>query len=87
MDYYDSSQDAATGLARLAVESLRQATALPNGCRHSLVLAGMASHYLSAREATLPEALPATRSVLGAIGGLAAPAMLVMGARRVAERG
>jgi len=87
LDYYPSSQDAATGLARLAVESLRQATALPNGCRHSLVLAGMASHYLSAREATLPEALPATRSVLAAIGGLAAPAMLVMGARRVAERG
>jgi tetraprenyl-beta-curcumene synthase len=87
LDYYASSQDAATGLARLAVESLRQATALPNGCRHSLVLAGMASHYLSAREATLPEALPATRSVLGAIGSLAAPAMLVMGVRRVAERG
>jgi tetraprenyl-beta-curcumene synthase len=87
LDHYASSQDAAAGLARLAVESLRHATALPHGCRHSLVLAGMASHYLSAREATLPEALPASRSVLAAIGGgLAVPAMLVMGVRRVAER-
>ena len=87
LDYYASPQDAATGLARLAVESLRQTAALPHGCRHSLVLAGMASHYLSAREATLPEALLATRSVLSAIGGLAAPAMLVMGVRRATERG
>jgi tetraprenyl-beta-curcumene synthase len=87
LDYYASPQDAAMGLARLAVESLRQATALPHGYRHSLVLAGMASHYLSAREATLPEALLASRSVLAAIGGLAAPAMLVMGVRRVTERG
>lgn len=87
LDYYASPQDAARGLARLAVESLRQATALPHGYRHSLVLAGMASHYLSAREATLPEALPASRSVLAAIGGLAAPTMLVMGVRRVVERG
>ena len=60
---------------------------LPDGCRHSLVLAGMASHYLSAREASLPDALPATDSVLAAIGGLAAPAMIVMGVRRAAERG
>jgi tetraprenyl-beta-curcumene synthase len=87
LDYYASPQDAAMGLARLAVESLRQATALPHGYRHSLVLAGMASHYLSAREATLPEALLVSRSVLAAIGGLAAPAMLVMGVRRVTERG
>jgi tetraprenyl-beta-curcumene synthase len=87
LDYYASPQDAARRLARLAVESLRQTTALPDGCRHSLVLAGMASHYLSSREAGLPEALLATRSVLAAIGGLAAPAMLVMGVRRAAERG
>lgn len=87
LDYYASSQDAATRMARLAVESLRRAMALPDGCRHSLVLAGMASHYLSAREASLPDALPATDSVLAAIGGLAAPAMIVMGVRRAAERG
>ncbi len=87
LDYYASPQDAASGLARLAVEALRQTTALPHGCRHSLVLAGMASHYLSAHEATLPEARLATRSVLAAIGGLAAPAMLVMGVRRATERG
>ena len=45
----------------------------------------MAGHYLSVPEAALAEALLATRSVLAAIGGLAAPAMLVMGVRRAAR--
>lgn len=84
LDYYSSPQEAATCMARLAVESLHRTTVLPRGQQHALVLAGMASHYLSSREASLPDALLATRSVLTAIGGLAAPAMLVMGARRAA---
>lgn len=84
VDYYGSPHGAATCMAHLAVESLTQAASLPHGRRHVLVLAGMASHYLSASEASLPDALLATRSVLAAIGGLAAPAMLVMGARRMA---
>ncbi len=87
LDYYSSPQEAATRMARLADESLHRATVLPRGRQHALVLAGMASHYLSTREASLPEALLTTRSVLASIGGLAAPAMLVMGARRATTRG
>lgn len=82
LDYYASPQDATAGLARLAGESLCRAMALPNGHRHMLVIAGMTSHYLSSREASQPEALAAARAVLGALGGLSAPAMMVMGARR-----
>lgn len=87
LDYYASPEEAATRIARLAVESLERTTVLPRGRQHALVLAGMASHYLSTREASQPEALPTTRGVLAAIGGLAAPTMLVMGARRAAGRG
>ena len=56
--------------------------ALPHGRQHALLLAGMAGHYLSMPVAAQAEARLATRSVLAAIGGLAAPTMLVMGARR-----
>ena len=80
--YYASPEEAAARLGAMAVESMRQDRGAPHGCRHALVLAGMAGHYLSMPEATLPEARLATRSVLAAIGGLAAPAMLVMGVRR-----
>jgi tetraprenyl-beta-curcumene synthase len=89
LDYYASREEAAARMGVIAAEALRQIRAMPSEQRqqHALLLAGMASHYLSAREATLPEALLASRSVLTAIGGLAAPAMLVMGVRRVAKRG
>ena len=62
LDYYSSPQEAATCMARLAVESLHRTTVLPRGRQHALVLAGMASHYLSSREASLPDALLATRT-------------------------
>ena len=89
LDYYASREEAAARMGVIATEALHRIRALPPEQRqqHALLLAGMASHYLSAREATLPEALLATRSVLAAIGWLAAPAMLVMGVRRAAERG
>jgi tetraprenyl-beta-curcumene synthase len=89
LDYYASHEEAAARMGVIATEARRRIRALPpeQQQQHSLLLAGMASHYLSAREATLPEALLASRSVLAAIGWLAAPAMLVMGVRRAAERG
>jgi tetraprenyl-beta-curcumene synthase len=87
LDYYSSPEEAASRLSLLATESLSRIRMLPCGQQHVLLLAGMASHYLSMPEASRPDALLSTRSVLGAIGGLAAPTMLVMGARRAAARG
>jgi tetraprenyl-beta-curcumene synthase len=84
LDYYSSPVEAAARLGLLAGESLSRIRKLPRGGQHALVLAGMASHYLSMPEAFKPDALPTARSVLGAIGGLAAPSMLVMAARRAA---
>jgi tetraprenyl-beta-curcumene synthase len=85
--HYSSSEEAAVRLGLIAGEAMHRIQALPYGRRHVLLFAGMAAHYLSMPEASRSEALLATRSVLSAIGGLAPAAMLVMGARRAAERG
>jgi tetraprenyl-beta-curcumene synthase len=86
LDYYASPQEAAARLGLLAAESLRRVQALPSCRPHVLMFAGMAGHYLSMPAAFQPDALPAARTVLGAIGGLAVPTMLVLGARRAASR-
>jgi tetraprenyl-beta-curcumene synthase len=86
LDYYASPEEAAARIRLIAAESLRATRMLPRGGEHVLVLAGMTSHYLSTPEASLPEALLTTRGVLGTMGGLAIPTMLVMAARRAAGR-
>jgi tetraprenyl-beta-curcumene synthase len=86
LDYYSSPEEAAARIKLIAAESLRVTRKLPRGGQHVLVLAGMTSHYLSTPQASLPEALLATRGVLGTIGELAIPTMLVMGVRRAAGR-
>ncbi len=82
LDYYSSPQEAAARLGLLAAESRKRIRTLPSSRQHMLLLAGMASHYLSTPEAARPDALLTARSVLKTIGGLAAPTMLVMVARR-----
>jgi tetraprenyl-beta-curcumene synthase len=86
LDYYSSPREAAARMGLLAAESLRLIRALPCARRHVLVLSAMTSHYLSSPEASLPDALPTTRCIMGTIGGLAFPTMLVMRARRAVGR-
>lgn len=86
LDYYASSQEMAGRFGWLAEESLRRVQPLPGSRWHVLMLAGMAGYYLSMPAASHPYALPAARTVLSTIGGLAAPTMLVMSARRAAGR-
>jgi tetraprenyl-beta-curcumene synthase len=80
---YASSREAAARMGLLAERSLRAAGALPDddGRAHTLVLAAMASFYLSTPEASTPEALPVTGAVLRALDGPADLAMLVFRAR------
>jgi tetraprenyl-beta-curcumene synthase len=85
IQHYGSPHETAARLRALAAESTRRARALPRGRQHSVVLAGMASHYLSAHEAQLPRARLARSSVLDAMGGLAGPTMLVLTLRRAAQ--
>ncbi len=87
LGYYASSEEAAVRLGLIAAQAMDRTQELPYGRQHVLLLAGMAAHYLSMPAASRSEARLATRSVLSAIGGLAPATMLVMGIRRVAERG
>jgi tetraprenyl-beta-curcumene synthase len=86
LDHYSSPREAAARMGLLAAESLRLIRALPRPREHVLVLAAMTSHYLSSPEASLPDALPTTRCILGTMGGLTFPTMLVMRARRAVGR-
>jgi tetraprenyl-beta-curcumene synthase len=69
---YDSPEEAAARMGRLAERSLRAALALPDGRTHALVLAAMASFYLCTPEAAAPAARPVARVVLDALAGPAA---------------
>lgn len=79
---YAGPEEAAARMGWLAERSLDAAVALPNGRAHVLVLAAMASFYLSSPQAATPEALPVARAVLDVLGVPASLAMLVFRARR-----
>jgi hypothetical protein len=68
----------AARLTLLATRAAASARTLAQGNRHTMLLAGMIGHYLSAPSARAPDALPATKGVLKAVGGLTAPAMLML---------
>lgn len=81
--YYSSPADAAARMRRIALEALGRAVALPEGRRHALILAAMTSFYICELEGSAsPHAQLVAPSVLDAIGGLAAPTMAILGARR-----
>jgi tetraprenyl-beta-curcumene synthase len=77
---YASTLDATTRMGLLAERSLAAACELP-GNEHVLVLAAMASFYLSTPESTAPAALPVARAVLDALGEPARLSMLVFRSR------
>ncbi len=83
---YASPQDAATRMGMLAQRSLRATAGLPSARGHALILAAMASFYLSTPTAHAPDSLPVTRAVLGALGEPATLAMLVFRSRLFARR-
>lgn len=84
LDHYTSATEMAERMEYLAVEASRRAREV--GVEHRLILAGMASLYMSDPNAWLPYARDTTERVLRALGGLARPAMLVLRARRFAHR-
>jgi tetraprenyl-beta-curcumene synthase len=78
---YASSLDAATRMRMLAERSLQAAHELPGSRGHTLVLAAMASFYLSTPEAAVPAASPVARAVLDALGEPAQLSMFVFRSR------
>jgi tetraprenyl-beta-curcumene synthase len=86
LHYYGSSEESAERLQLIATEALRAVNALPRARPHLLILAAMASHYLSAPEARSPNGALASERVLETLGAITRPTMLVMQTRRTANR-
>ncbi|MGH2912173.1 MAG: DUF2600 family protein, partial [Solirubrobacteraceae bacterium] len=87
IDCYASPVDAATRMGGIAREALGRAVVLPDGKRHALILAAMASFYIcELRRSASTHAQLVAPSVLDALDGLAAPAMAVLGTRRLLRR-
>lgn len=84
--YYDSPERAAERMGFLAERALSSADALAHRTQHKLILAAMAGFYLSRPQANAPDALPATRAVLDALGPLVWPPIAVFKVRRSAVR-
>jgi tetraprenyl-beta-curcumene synthase len=83
---YRSSLDAATRMRSLTASALEAARTLPGGRRHQLLVAAMACHYLSSLERATAETSEPAQAVREVLGGLAAPALAVFRARRLAGR-
>ena len=87
LGYYSSPLEAATRMRTIADEALRRAGSLPRGRSHALIVAAMASFYIcEIHRSASPYAQLVARSVLDALGGLAAPTMAILGARRSVRR-
>jgi tetraprenyl-beta-curcumene synthase len=86
LDCYLSPAETAARLEMIAAQSVLHARSLPRANHHAMILAAMASLYLSDPQASTPGARLAKQQVLATMGDLAAPTMLVMGARRAAGR-
>jgi tetraprenyl-beta-curcumene synthase len=83
VDYYSSPIHAAARMGMIAGEAVRRAEKLPDGRGHALIVAAMASFYMcELRDSTSIHARVVAPNVLEAIGGLATPTMVILGARR-----
>jgi tetraprenyl-beta-curcumene synthase len=87
VDYYGSSEHAARRMTWLSEQSLRRADSLHGGRRHKVILAAMIGNYLSMPEARTPRLLGITEGVLGTVGPLKRPTMLVFKLRRLCTEG
>jgi tetraprenyl-beta-curcumene synthase len=83
VDHYASPRELAVRLQAISAEALRASEALPGGRQHGLILAAMASFYLSQPQASAPDGAPARAEILATLGERAAPAMCLFRLREV----
>lgn len=84
LDHYRSPGEAAERLGLITGEAARYAAIA--GREHGLILAGMASLYISDREAWLPIARPVSERVLVSVGEFGRAALMVLRVRRLLRR-
>jgi hypothetical protein len=80
--FYPSRTVAAQAMGEIARRARGAARRLSQGRAHTVLLAAMASLYLSDPAARAPRATPITRAVRSAIGMLLTPALAVFALRR-----
>ncbi len=86
VEHYGSVEEAAARIGLIATRAMRATSTVPQASQHALILAAMASFYLSAPGARTSHASPVARRVLEAMGSLARPTMAVLRASRSANR-
>ena len=80
--HYESSAVAARRFAAITSEARARSRVLTHHHRHGVILAGIASFYLSAPEASSERALPVATRTLDCLGRSSAPILAVMRLRR-----
>ena len=80
--HYDTCGQAAERFAAITAEARALASTLSNRCRHMVILAGIASFYLSAPGARTEFARPVAMRTLDCLGPTSAPILAVMRLRR-----
>ncbi|HEX5851515.1 MAG TPA: DUF2600 family protein [Solirubrobacteraceae bacterium] len=86
VEHYASTQEAAARIGAIAARAMCATATVPQASQHALILAAMASFYISAPGAQASGAKPVTRRVMEAMGAHARPTMAVLRARREAKR-
>ncbi len=86
LTYYTNTRETTQRFRMLATEARQAAGSLPNGHEHTLILAAMVSHYLTAPQAAKPFARQTSRTIRQALGHITTPTMRVLAARRAASR-
>jgi tetraprenyl-beta-curcumene synthase len=84
LDYYSDPRETASRFQMLTSEALAAISSLPNAHEHTLVLAGMASFYLTAPQAASPTARLVSRNVIETLGPITRPSMALHSVRRTA---
>ncbi len=82
VEHYASPRELADRLRAITVQALRAVQALPNSAEHELILAAMASFYLSQPAARTPAGAPARAAILATLGARATLAMWLFRVRR-----
>jgi tetraprenyl-beta-curcumene synthase len=82
VEHYGSPRELAERLGAISTEAVRAARALPNSEQHELILAAMASFYLTQPAASSPAGALASTEILAALGKRAVPTMWILRARR-----
>lgn len=80
--HYDTRRQAAERFAAITSEARAHLSTLRHRCRHMVILAGIASFYLSAPEARSDFAAPVATRTLDCLGATSAPILAVMRLRR-----